>query len=51
LTLTVRSLSLSGSPVLEQQFTSRDYGEMRESLTACWRYSGPPQKLTWELSL
>jgi len=51
LTLTVRSLSLSGSPVLEQQFTSRDYGEMRESLTACWRYSGPPQKLSWKLSL
>ncbi len=51
LTLTVRSLSLAGSPVLEQQFTSRDYGEMRESLTACWRYSGPPQKLSWKLSL
>jgi hypothetical protein len=51
LTLTVCSLSLSGSPVLEQQFTSRDYGEMRESVTACWRYSGPPQKLSWKLSL
>jgi len=34
LTLTVRSLSLSGSPVLEQQFTSRNYGELEESLTA-----------------
>jgi heparinase II/III-like protein len=51
LTLHVRSLSLSNSPVLEQQFTSRNYGEMNESVTACWRFSGPPQKLSWKLSL
>jgi hypothetical protein len=51
LTLTVRSLSLSNSPALEHQFTSRDYGEMRESITACWRFSGPPRKLSWKLSL
>jgi hypothetical protein len=51
LTLHVRSLSLSGSPALEQQFTSRNYGEMHESFTACWRFSGPPRKLTWKLSL
>jgi heparinase II/III-like protein len=51
LTLIVRSLSLSSSPVLEQQFTSRNYGEREESLTACWRFSGPPRKLTWKLSL
>jgi len=51
LTLAVRSLSLSGSPELEQQFTSRNYGEMSESFTACWRVSGPPQKLSWKLSL
>jgi hypothetical protein len=50
LTLTVRSLSLSGSPVLEQQFTSHDYGEMSESLSACWRMSAPPGKLSWKLS-
>jgi hypothetical protein len=51
LTLTVRSLSLSGSPVLKQQFTSRNYGELEESLSACWRFSGPPRKLSWKLSL
>ena len=51
LTLTVGSLSLSNSPALEHQFTSRDYGEMRESITACWRFSGPPRKLSWKLSL
>ena len=51
LTLIVRSLSLSGSPVLEQQFTSHDYDQMSESLSACWRFSGPPRKLSWKLSL
>ena len=50
LTLIVASLSLSTSPALEQQFTSRNYGELEESTTACWRYSGPPRKLTWKIS-
>jgi hypothetical protein len=50
LTLTVRSLSLSNSPVLEQQFTSRNYGELEESISACWRVSGRPGKLSWKLS-
>ena len=51
LTLTVRSLSLFVSPVLEQQFTSTYYGEMDESFSACWRFTGPPGKLSWKLSL
>ena len=51
LTLTVSSLSLSGSPEIEHQFTSRNYGEMTESVTACWRFSGRPGKLSWKLSL
>jgi hypothetical protein len=51
LTLHVRSLSLAVSPALEQQFTSRNYGELQESFTACWRFSGPPRKLSWKLSL
>lgn len=50
LTLKLRSLSLSNSPVLEQQFTSRDYNELEESLSACWRTSGQPGKLIWKLS-
>jgi Heparinase II/III-like protein/Heparinase II/III N-terminus len=50
LTLNLCSLSLSNSPVLERQFTSRDYGELEESLSACWRISGRPGKLTWKLS-
>lgn len=50
LTLIVRSLSLSNSPALEKQFTSRDYGELEESLSACWRVSARPGKLSWKLS-
>ncbi len=51
LTLTVRSLTLSGSAELEQQFTSTSYGEMTESFSSCWRFSGRPGKLSWKLSL
>ena len=51
LTLTVSSLTLSGSTELEQQFTSTNYGEMSESFSACWRFSGRPGKLSWKLSL
>ena len=50
LTLTVRSLSLSVLPVLEQQFTSHDYDQISESFSACWRFSGRPGKLSWKLS-
>ncbi|HKR15175.1 MAG TPA: alginate lyase family protein [Pyrinomonadaceae bacterium] len=51
LTLTLRSLSLANSPALEHQFTSRDYGELEPSLSACWRISGRPGKLSWKLNL
>ena len=51
LTLVVRSLSLAGSAVLEQQFTSPNYGELEESISACWRFTGPPRTLSWKLSL
>jgi hypothetical protein len=50
LTLIISSLSLSGSPALEQQFTSHDYGELEESISACWRFSGRPGKLRWKIS-
>jgi hypothetical protein len=47
----VLSLSLDESAVLESQPVSRDYGEMSDAISACWRFSGPPRKLTWKLSL
>jgi len=47
--LTVTALSTDVQPVLESQPVSRDYGEMSDAVSACWRISGPPGKLTWKL--
>jgi len=49
--LTVRSLNTDVQPVLESQPVSRDYGQMSESVSACWRISGPPGKLSWEVKV
>jgi len=46
--LTVSALD-PGELFLEVQSTSRDYGEKRDSVTACWRVSGRPGKLRWLL--
>lgn len=46
-------ISLSGGvvePVLETQETSGDYGEVQESITACWRVSGRIKALNWKIS-
>ena len=48
--LMVRALTTEIEPVLETQATSHDYGQIRESLTACWRISGRPGKLSWKIS-
>ena len=49
--LTIKCLSTDVQPVLERQGVSRDYGEMRESTTVCWRISGRPSKLSWEIKV
>lgn len=49
--LTIRSLSTDVQPVLLSQPVSRDYGEMSESVSACWRISRPPTKLSWEIKV
>jgi hypothetical protein len=49
LRLLVSSLN-GGEPVLESQPVSRDYGEMSDAISACWRFSGRPGKLSWKLS-
>ena len=46
---TIRALSTEIEPVLEPQATSHDYGQIRESMTACWRISGQPGKLSWKI--
>lgn len=49
--LTVRSLSLAEQPSLIKQHVSRNYGELIDSVSACWRISGRPGKLSWKLFL
>lgn len=36
-------------PVLENQPVSRDYGEMRDAVSACWRISGRVSTLSWKI--
>jgi hypothetical protein len=47
--LVVQSLSLAHSPELLKQHVSRNYGEQIDSVSACWRISGQPGKLSWKL--
>lgn len=47
--LIVQSLTLTDAPSLEKQHVSRDYGELIDSVSACWRISGRPSKLSWKI--
>ena len=47
--LVVSSLSSEIEPMLEPQPVSRDYGEMSDAVSACWRISGRPGKLSWKI--
>lgn len=47
--LVVRALSLNQSPSLMKQHVSRDYGELIDSFSACWRVVGHVNKLSWNI--
>jgi hypothetical protein len=47
--LIVRPLSLEQPPAVVNQHVSRDYGELRDSFSACWRVSGRVNKLSWKI--
>ena len=47
--LIVSAQNLDVPPILESQPVSRDYGEMLDATSACWRISGRPGKLSWEI--
>jgi hypothetical protein len=47
--LVVASLSLDQPPVLVNQHVSRNYGELIDSVSACWRISGRVSKLNWKI--
>ena len=47
--LIIKALNSNIQPVLENQFASIDYGQMSDSVSACWKISGKPRKLTWQI--
>ena len=47
--LIVQSLSLEPPPSLVNQHVSRNYGELRGSVSACWRVAGQVSKLSWKI--
>jgi uncharacterized heparinase superfamily protein len=49
--LRVALLNSDVQPVLENRSASIDYGQMRETQTACWKITGNPRKLSWKLSV
>jgi uncharacterized heparinase superfamily protein len=48
--LVVSLLNHDVEPVLENQPVSRDYGQMSQAVSMCWRISGRPCKLSWKIS-
>ncbi len=47
--LVIKAMTLNAAPEIEKQSTSYDYGNRRESMTACWKVTGKPAKLGWVL--
>ena len=49
--LIVSALNSDVQPVLENRSASIDYGEMKDSVSACWKISGKLRKLSWKISV
>ena len=47
--LVVALLGSDEEPVLENRPVSRDYGEMSDAISACWRIKGRVSKLSWRV--
>jgi hypothetical protein len=47
--LVVSLLNHDVEPVLESQPVSRDYGHLSDAVSMCWRISGRPGKLSWQI--
>jgi hypothetical protein len=47
--LVVALLGSDVEPVLENRPVSRDYGELSDAVSACWRFSGRLSKLSWKI--
>ena len=49
--LIVSSLNSDVQPELELRSASIDYGQMSDTVSACWKISGNPRKLSWKISV
>ena len=49
--LVVSLLNHDVEPVMESQPVSRDYGQMSDAISMCWRISGRPGKLSWKIGV
>jgi hypothetical protein len=47
--LEIVPLEVQEPPVLEKQASSCDYGQKRDSITACWHVAGRVEQLSWRL--
>ena len=49
--LIVALLNSDVQPVLENRSASIDYGQMGDTVSACWKITGTPRKLSWKISV
>ncbi len=49
--LVVALLNADIKPILEKRSASIDYGQMSDSISACWKITGKPRKVSWKLSV
>ncbi len=49
--LIIIALNSDAPPVLEIRSASIDYGQMSDSVSACWKIFGKPRKLSWKISV
>ena len=47
--LIIKPLNSDVRPVLEDKSVSIDYGQISDAVSACWKISGKPRKLTWQI--
>ena len=48
--LIVTPLNSDVQPVLENKSASIDYGQLSDTVSACWKIAGKPRKLAWQIS-
>jgi hypothetical protein len=49
--LVVALMNADVKPILENRSASIDYGQMSDSVSACWKITGKPGNLSWKISV